>query len=301
MMRRLLDEVRRGAGIIGDGGMGTELQHAGLEAGGCGDEWNLSHAADVQAIQRRYVDAGSQVLLTSTFGTNRFVLSRYGLEARVADIARAATVNARAAADGRAWVLGDIGPCGGFLEPLGDINEADLEATLREAIGAMLAVGVDGIMFETMTAVEEIVLGIRVARDLGAPLIVASMAYDTVRGGYKTMMGVAPGDGVRACVDAGAHMVGANCGRLEPEEFVHVAQAMREATNAPLVLQPNAGQPRLEGDRVVYPRDPASLAPALVALSRHAAIVGGCCGTTPAHIQAFRQAATETPAPVEDC
>lgn len=290
MMPSLRDEVRRGAGIIGDGGMGTELQHAGLEAGGCGDAWNLTHAADVQAIQRRYVDAGSQLLLTNTFGTNRSVLSRYGLEERVADIARAAAANARVAADGRAWVLGDIGPCGGFLEPLGDISEAELEATWRDAIGAMLDEGVDGIMFETMTAVEEIVLGIRVARELGAPLIVASMAYDAVRGGYKTMMGVAPGDGARACVDAGAHIVGANCGRLEPEEFVHVAKAVREATDAPLMLQPNAGQPRLEGDIVVYPRDPASLAPALVALSHHAAVVGGCCGTTPAHIAAFRQA-----------
>ncbi len=290
MITRLIDEARRGAVIIGDGGMGTELQRAGLEPGGCGDEWNLTHPGEVQAIQRRYVDAGAQLLLTNTFGTNRFVLSRYGLEDRVADIAHAAAINARSAADGRAWVLGDIGPCGGFLEPLGEIREDELEATWREAIGAMLEVGVDGIIFETMTAVEEIVLAIRVAREMGAPLIVASMAYDTVRGGYKTMMGVTPGDGVRACVEAGAHIVGANCGRLEPEEFVHVAQAMSDATDVPLVLQPNAGQPRLEGDTIVYPRDPESLASALVTLSRHAAIVGGCCGTTPAHIEAFRRA-----------
>jgi len=101
---------------------------------------------------------------------------------------------------------------------------------------------------------------------------------------------VAPGDGVRACIAAGADIVGANCGRLEPEEFVKVAEAMREVSDAPLVLQPNAGQPRLEGDTVVYPRDPASLAPALVELARHAAIVGGCCGTTPAHIRAFAEA-----------
>jgi 5-methyltetrahydrofolate--homocysteine methyltransferase len=151
----------------------------------------------------------------------------------------------------------------------------------------MLESGVDGIAFETMTAVEEVELGIRVARSLGAPLVVASMAYDTVRGGYRTMMGVSPADGARACIDAGADVVGANCGRMEPEEFAHVAQSMREATDAPLILQPNAGQPRLEGDTVVYPRDPASLASALVGLTRHAAIVGGCCGTTPAHIAAF--------------
>lgn len=287
----LPDVMRRGATVIGDGGMGTELQRAGLEPGGCGDEWNLSHPEAVQAIQRRYVESGSQIILTNTFGTNRFVLSRYGLEERVAEIARAAAINARTAAGARAHVLGDIGPCGGFLEPLGEISEPDLEATWRAAIGAMLAEGVDGIIFETMTALEEIVLGIRVARELGAPLIVASMSYDPVRGGgYKTMMGIAPGEGATACVEAGAQIVGANCGRMEPEAFEEVALAMRAATEAPLILQPNAGQPTLVGDAIVYPRDPASLAPALVALSRHAAIVGGCCGTTPAHIGAFAAA-----------
>lgn len=286
-----LDAVRRGATVIGDGGMGTELQRAGLEPGGCGDEWNLSHPDEVQAIQRRYVEAGSQIVLTNTFGTNRFVLSRYGLEERVTEIARAAAMNARAAAGTRAYVLGDIGPCGGFLEPLGEISEAELEGTWRDAIGAMLAEGVDGIIFETMTAVEEIVLGIRVATELGATLIAASMSYDPVRGGgYKTMMGISPEDGVRACLAAGAQIVGANCGRMEPEEFVDVARAMRAVTDAPLILQPNAGQPTLVGDVILYPRDPASLAPALVELSRHAAIVGGCCGTTPAHIEAFRSA-----------
>ncbi|MBM3907064.1 MAG: homocysteine S-methyltransferase family protein [Gemmatimonadetes bacterium] len=288
MREPLLDALRRGATFVGDGGMGTELQRAGLEPGGCGDEWNLSHPVSVQEIQRRYVEAGAQIILANTFGTNRFVLSRYDLENRVADIARAAAINARAAAGTRAYVLGDIGPCGGFLEPLGEISANELEETWRSAIAAMLAEGVDGIIFETMTALDEITLGIRVARALGAPMIVASMSYDPVRGGgFRTMMGVAPSDGARACVEAGAHVVGANCGRAEPEDFAAIATEMRAATDAPLILQPNAGQPELRGDAIVYPRDPASLAPALVELSRHAAIVGGCCGTTPGHIAAF--------------
>ncbi len=288
MAERLLDALQRGATCIGDGGMGTELQRAGLEPGGCGDAWNLSHPDAVQDIQRRYVESGAQIILTNTFGTNYYVLSRYDLADRVVDIARAAAINARAAAGTRARVLGDIGPCGGFLEPLGDVRADDLAATWRHAIAAMLAEGVDGIIFETMTALDEITLGVRVARELGAPLVVASMAYDPVRGGgYRTMMGVSPTEGARACLEAGAHVVGANCGRMEPEEFVAVAREMRAVTDAPLMLQPNAGQPRLEGDVIVYPRDPASLAPALVELAAHAAIVGGCCGTTPAHIAAF--------------
>lgn len=291
MPEALLEVIARGASLIGDGGMGTELQRAGLEPGGCGDEWNLSHPDAVREIQRRYVEAGADIILTNTFGTNRFVLSRYELEERVAAIAGAAAINARAAAGPRAYVLGDIGPCGGFLEPLGEITAGSLEDTWRTAIAAMLAGGVDGIIFETMTALDEITLGIRVARELGAPLIVASMSYDPVRGrGFRTMMGVSPAEGARACLDAGAHVVGANCGRAEPEEFALIAAAMRAATGAPLMLQPNAGQPELVGDAIVYPRDPGSLAPALVELARHAAIVGGCCGTTPAHIRAFAAA-----------
>ncbi|MBW7934850.1 MAG: homocysteine S-methyltransferase family protein [Gemmatimonadaceae bacterium] len=291
MRESLLDAIRRGTTLIGDGGMGTELQRAGLEPGGCGDAWNLSHPAEVQAIQRRYVEAGSQIILTNTFGTNQFVLSRYGLEDQVTGIARAGAINARAAAGTHAFVLGDIGPCGGFLEPLGDITERELEGTWRSAIQAMLEEGVDGIIFETMTALEEITLGIRVARELGAPAIVASISYDPVRGGgYRTMMGVSPAEGARACAEAGAHIVGANCGRAEPEEFIAIARELRSATDRPLMLQPNAGQPSLVGDAIVYPRDPQSLAPALMELARHAAVVGGCCGTTPAHIAAFRDA-----------
>jgi 5-methyltetrahydrofolate--homocysteine methyltransferase len=289
MAEALLEALRRGVSFIADGGMGTELQRAGLEAGGCGDAWNLTHPGVVQDIQRRYVEAGAQIILTNTFGTNRFVLSRYELEERVADIARAAAINSRAAAGTRAYVLGDIGPCGGFLEPLGDINADALAATWHTAIKAMMDEGIDGVIFETMTALDEITLGIGVARTLDVPLIVASMSYDPVRGGgFKTMMGVTAAQGARACVDAGAHVVGANCGRAEPEDFAAIARDMREATKIPLMLQPNAGQPTLAGDAIVYPRNPSSLAPALVELSHHAAIVGGCCGTTPAHIAAYR-------------
>jgi 5-methyltetrahydrofolate--homocysteine methyltransferase len=209
----------------------------------------------------------------------------------VADIAGAAAASARAAAGDRAWVLGDIGPCGGFLVPLGDIEPHDLEATWREAMAALLAGGADGLALETMTALDEVLLGIRVARGLGAPIVVASMSYDPVRGGgFKTMMGVAPERAGEAMAAAGADVIGANCGRMEPEEFEPLGRLLHAASGLPVMLQPNAGQPRLEGDAIVYPRDPSSLAPALVTLAQEAAIVGGCCGTTPAHIGAFRDA-----------
>ena len=284
-----------GALLVGDGAMGTELQKAGLEPGGCGDEWNLSHPEKVLTIQRAYVEAGSQLLLTNTFGSNRFVLARYELEARAAEICRAAVQIARQAIGQEGWVLGDVGPCGGFLEPLGDIRQEALEESLREQIGALLDGGVDGIILETMTALEEVEVGIRVAREMGAACVIASMAYDLVRGvyqaqDYKTMMGIATEQAARAAAAAGADVVGANCGAsLEPRDFKYIAGRFRSACDLPIMLQPNAGQPHLDGTAVVYPCSPEEMAKALSELTEFAQMVGGCCGTTPAHIRAFRE------------
>jgi len=287
----LLDALASGQVIIGDGAMGTELQKAGLEPGGCGDEWNLVHPDRVLAIQKAYVAAGSQCLITNTFGSNRFVLSRYGLENQVAEINRAGARLAREAIGNRGWVLGDVGPCGGFLEPLGEVTEDELRASLCEQISALLEGGADAIILETMTAIEEVQFGVQVARDLGAPCIIASLAYDKMKdGSYKTMMGIAPADAARTAIAAGAHVMGANCGTgLAPGEFAGIAREYRTVSTAPIMLQPNAGQPELVGDRVVYPLSTDLIAAALVELTTEAQIVGACCGSSPAHTAAFAQ------------
>jgi 5-methyltetrahydrofolate--homocysteine methyltransferase len=268
--------------------MGTELQRAGLEVGACGDEWNLSHPDRVAAIQRAYVEAGSEIILTNTFGTNHFVLARYGLADQAAAIARAAARAARGAAGDRAWVLGDVGPCGGFLAPLGDITPHALEASLRDAISALLAEAVDGIIIETMTALDELRLAMRVARDLGAPIVIASLAFDRVRNDFRTMMGVGVEQAGEAVREAGAAVIGANCGtRLAPRDFVELGRRLGAASGLPVMLQPNAGQPELEGDRAVYRLTPEAMASDLLEVATVGRIVGGCCGTTPAHIAAF--------------
>jgi 5-methyltetrahydrofolate--homocysteine methyltransferase len=286
----LRDILAAGRRLIGDGAMGTELQRAGLEPGGCGDEWNLTRPDDVLAIQRRYVEAGAEVILTNSFGANRFVLSRYGLEDQVAEICRAGAGIARRAAGGQAFVLGDVGPCGGFLEPLGDIVPEDLAASLESSILALLDGGADGIIVETMTALDELTLAVRTAKRLGAPFVVASVAYDLLKnGGHRTMMGVTPAEAAQAAEDAGADALGANCGTgLAVADFRAIARELRSVSSLPLMLQPNAGQPRLDGDRIVYDVSPEAMAGDLVALTDVAEIVGGCCGSTPAHIAAFR-------------
>lgn len=288
MIMPLKSSLRTHAPIIGDGAMGTELQRAGLEPGGCGDEWNLLHPERVLAIQRRYIEAGSQVLITNTFGANRFVLGRYELADRVREIARAGARIARQAIGDSGWVVGDVGPCGGFLEPLGEITPDELAASLRETVGGLLEGGVDAIILETITALDELDAGIRVARELGAPCIIASLAFDKVRDGYRTMMGATPEQAAQIAVSAGADVLGANCGTgLQPEEFANIAGHYRTVCDLPIMLQPNAGQPRLEGTVIVYPGTPEEFAASLLKLAPVAAIVGGCCGSTPDHIRAF--------------
>jgi 5-methyltetrahydrofolate--homocysteine methyltransferase len=268
--------------------MGTELQRAGLEPGASGDAWNLTHPDRVHAIHAAYAAAGADLVLTNTFGTNRFVLARYGLAGRAAEIARAAVRIARDAAGARAFVLGDVGPCGGLLEPLGEVRGADLEASLRETMSALLDAGVDGLVIETMTAIEELALALRVARGLGAPAVVASMAFDRSRDRFRTMMGVTPEQAGAAARDGGATLVGANCGRgMEPSDFAELGRALGAASGLEVMLQPNAGQPVLQDEVVVYPLAPEAMAEQLMTLVPVARVVGGCCGTTPDHIRAF--------------
>ncbi len=294
----LTQVLESGALVVGDGAMGTELEKAGLGPGGCAEEWNLSHPDKVLAIHRAYVEAGSQLLLTNTFQANRFALARCGLEARAAELNRAGAQIARQAMGNRGWVLGDVGPCGSFLQPLGDLIEQQLEESLREQIEGLLYGGVDGVLLETMGALEEVEIGIRVARHLGAPCVIASLAFSITRGlyqtnAYRTVLGVEPAPAAQAAASAGADAVGANCGALEPREFLDIAQGFRSACRLPLMLQPNAGQPWRESGKLVYPLSPEEMAPQLVALTEYAQIVGGCCGTTPEHIRAFRAALTE--------
>lgn len=287
----LLEAIQTRGLLVGDGGIGTELQKAGLAPGASCEHWNIEQPKQVLAIHRAYVQAGAQLLTTNTFAASRFLLAQYRFESCVAELCRAGARLARQAAGRDCWVLGSVGPCGGILEPHGGIPRAGLEASLREQIRALLEEGVDAILVETMTATDELELAVRVALDLGAPCVIASLAYDRTRTGYHTMMGVTPEQGARAARDAGAHIVGANCGAsLTPEDFVQIARAYRAVTGLPLSLQPNGGKPRMREAEIVYEFSPEEMTAGLVELSRHAQIVGGCCGVAPQHIRDFAHA-----------
>jgi 5-methyltetrahydrofolate--homocysteine methyltransferase len=326
----LLD-VARSRSVLADGAMGTQLQDAGLEGGGCGELWNAEHPDRVSAIHRAYLDAGAEVILTNTFGGSRLALARHGLMDRTAELnragAEAAVRAASAVADAgpagapseRAWVLGDIGPFGGLLAPLGETDPAEAEAAFEEQVSALLAGGVDGILVETMTALDELRCAVRGAKRAGAALVVASVAFDGTRVGFRTMMGETPDQAVAAMREEGADVMGANCGSgLDMAAYADLARRIRALAPHGIVwIKANAGTPHLEraepmaagGDgsgprhgearrlsswasgRVVYDGTPEVMAAGVRALvDAGAAIIGGCCGTTPAHIRAFARA-----------
>lgn len=293
MTAPLLEALQRRV-LLADGAMGTELQKAGLEPGGCGERWNIERPDRVLAIHRAYVEAGSDCLTTNTFGGSRIMLERHGHGDEVEEIAVAAVELARRAfGEGAGFVLGDIGPLGGLLEPYGEISEGRASGALLEQAGALVEAGVDAIIIETQTSLEELGLGIYAAREGGAPLVIGSVAFDVTQDGtdLRTMMGVTPEEAACFMADAGADILSVNCG--SGVDAARAAEALRRyssVSDLPAMAQPNAGQPVLENLRVVYKQGPESMAEQLTELlDAGARVVGGCCGTTPEHIRAFRE------------
>jgi 5-methyltetrahydrofolate--homocysteine methyltransferase len=279
--------------LVGDGAMGTQLMLAGLEQGNCGEEWNLTHPERVLAIQRRYADAGSDCILTNTFGGSRIMLNRHGNADKTVAINQAAVKIARDAFHGReGYVIGDIGPFGGLLEPYGDFTEADVGAAFAEQAKALVDAGVDAIIIETQTSLEELLLGLNAAREAGAPCVIGSMAYDVTLDGstFRTMMGVDPERAAEFMEEHCSNIVALNCGTgMDMTRACQAVERYRAATSLPVMVQPNAGQPKLVNMKVTYDETPDQMVTGVVPLLKAGAnIIGACCGSTPDHIRAFR-------------
>jgi 5-methyltetrahydrofolate--homocysteine methyltransferase len=287
--RALLAE---GGTILADGAMGTMLFANGLQFGDPPEAWNVAHPDVVRRIHRGYIDAGSRIVLTNTFGGNRLRLRLHNLDSRVHELNRTAAILLRAesdAAGGRALVAGDIGPSGEIMEPLGTLSEAEAVDVFEEQARALIAGGVDLIWIETMSHLSEITAAIRGARNASAEIpIIATMTFDT-RG--HTMMGVSPEAAARALLEAGSDAIGGNCGN-GPDELLPVVEKMHAvAPDAVIVAKSNAGMPELVDLRAVYRADPPTMAEA--GMGFHVAgarIIGACCGSTPAHLAAMAEA-----------
>jgi len=291
-MKKLEDLLEEPGVILADGAMGTMLFEAGLDQGGSPERWNLDHPERVRAVHRSYIEAGSRIILTNTFGGNRFRLALHGLDAQVKEFNRRGAETAREAvkeSGSGAWVAGDIGPSGGILAPLGDMAYPDAVDAFADQAGALLEGGADLLWIETISDLEEVRAAVEGVRRISADVdIIATMTFDT-RG--HTMMGVSPQKAVDTLTTLGAAALGGNCGN-GPDEILGVLQKMRTAApQSILVAKANAGIPRLVSGRPHYGAGPSEMAEYAVAAAKAGArIIGACCGSTPAHLAAMREA-----------
>jgi 5-methyltetrahydrofolate--homocysteine methyltransferase len=292
----LLEALASGP-LIGDGAMGTQLMLAGLEQGNCGEAWNLTHPERVLAIQRRYAEAGSDCILTNTFGGSRITLNRHHNADKVVEINQAGVAIVRqafAAAGREGYVLGDIGPFGGLMEPYGEFKESQVREAFREQARALVDAGADGIIIETQTSLEELGIAIEASREAGSRCIIGSMAYDVTLDGetFRTMMGIDPERAATFMEENGADVVALNCGTgMDMYRALQATLRYKAVTRLPIMVQPNAGQPKLVNMKVVYDQNPQDMVTGVVPLLESGVnILGACCGSTPAHIRAFREA-----------
>ena len=278
-----------------DGGMGSMLQAAGLPEGLLPDVWSIQNPQAIQNVHRQYLEAGCRIITTNTFGTNRQKLAPYGLTP--AQVMTAAVANVRAAmeqagvTDG--YVCADLGPTGKLLKPYGDLDFEDAVDLFAETARAAAQAGADCVLVETMSDLYELKAAVVAVKENCDLPIFASLIFD---GTGKLLTGGSPRAAVALLEGLGVNLFGINCG-LGPKEMAPVFEAFWADSSTPLLLQPNAGLPRSEGGKAVYDVDPQTYAAEMLPLAPMATVMGGCCGTTPAHLKALIEATRDIPLP----
>jgi len=287
----MLERIRQGDVLLADGAMGTLLLGTGLKPGGCHESLNLDRPELLEDIARKYFDAGAEIIQTNTFGASPLKLAAYGLADQCAEINRSAVRAARRAVGDRAYVCACCGPCGKLLKPYGDTEPGVVAESFERQLRSLVAAGIDAVNFETMIDLSEAEIAVKTAKSAAPDLVViATMTFQPTRRGLFTIMGNTIAETAERLAAAGADVVGSNCGN-GIELMVEVAREFRKVGTLPASTRPNAGVPQLLNGRPVYPETPEFMAariPDLVGAG--VSIIGGCCGTTPEHIRAFRSA-----------
>lgn len=280
--------------LILDGAMGTELQARGLPPDVSQEEWNAVEPEKVGQVHRDYIAAGADVVLTNSFGANRIKLDKRGMADRVEEFNRAAAQLALEAAAGRAFVLGDIGPLGELLAPLGRLSRQEAHDAFAQQAAALAAAGVHGIIVETMMSLEEAAVAAEAARAVCRLPVFVSGTFNRGKRGYRTVMGETVADFVAAALKAGAEVVGTNCGGGTQDALAIVTE-MARCTDGPILAEPNAGVPELAQGKTIFKEDPETWVGGLTQFaSMGIRLLGGCCGTTPAHIRRLRELLRES-------
>jgi len=282
-MKKIIEELLSKGPVVTDGSWGTQLQEKGLGLNECPDSWNLTHPGKVQEVAESYVNAGSSIILTNTFRSNRIALEGFGLEDKVTEINTAGVEISKRAGGEKAYVFASVGPSGKVLMT-GDVSEEQLYVVFKEQADAIKDAGADGIIIETMSDLTEAKIALKAAKETGLPVIV-SMAFDSGKNKEFTFMGHTPEEVAEELTKEGADAIGANCGQ-GIEGFVNICKRLKASTTLPLWIKPNAGLPELQDNQTVYNTSAEEFAEYVIELLDSGAdFIGGCCGTNPDFIK----------------
>lgn len=270
--------------LLLDGAMGTEIIKRGLKPGELPESWNIEHPQLIRQIHQEYIEAGSEVIITNTFGANRLKLSRSGSAERFEEFNRRGVRIAREVAGEKVLVAGDIGPTGELIAPYGECSFQDFYLTFKEQAEILQSEGVDLFIIETVSDPQEMKAAIRALKENFSLPVLASMRFDHKGKDFRTMMGTTVEKAVEAMNEA--DVLGVNCGEVTPQEMAEIVRIMRKITSKPLLAEPNAGLPQLIDGKTIYDLSPESFLEGMRAIIRAGGVVvGGCCGTTSRHIK----------------